>query len=1258
MSKPILQTIQIIKRNGIKRKFDKGKITDRLTRLICLPGRKPLECNAAIVVAKTIQNINRTEITTSEIDEMTAEHSYACIHIHTDYETLAARIKIANLHKKTDDCFSGFIDRAANNTNNTLENNPYTPLINGQLIKFVKNNKGRINRLINDDLDFNYDWLGINTMIDRYLIKCSGDEHDKMKRPQDFVIERPQYMWMRASCSFALNNKWVDDSSESIFSKVEEIYTCLSLGYISLATPTMKNAGTLNPQLLSCFLLFCPDSTDGITDLQTRLAKISKSAGGVGWSMHLRPPGTEVKRTSGRSAGKGPFLRVIEKTLEAWDQGGNRPGSGADYMRVWEAEFMTWLRYRRPHEPAEFSIRKLFYACWLDDYFMECVENDYDWYFISKYEHPQLSECYGKEFQKEYRSITDKIREGTLKNKYGSMHAREVWDAIMTTIIETGMPYMLNADRINELSNQKNIGLIHNSNLCVTGNTTVLTSKGSIPIDELKDQDVEVWNGLEWSPTTVRQTSESAEIMNIEFEDGTYIYCTPYHKFYKRNGSKIQTSDLEIGMQIERLDNLPVIHMKDTGKFKYAYTEGFFSGDGTYSNGVGKKANRESNCAYSRMPNELYCTRHFESWKNIEHVDDPSIKEDRCCAKSYSRLPQISLYGKKKELKIHLHTIGNEMVDDKHDKITVRLPIDIVTKFEVPFNESVSTKLVWFAGLMDSDGCDLRNETGMQISNIDKHFLYNIKLMLQTLGINVSIGTMRKACKSMMPDGKGGTKEYDCKECFRISLTSNDVYNLRQLGWETYRLSNQGKHQSNRKKYPKVSKIIRMDDPEPTYCFTELKRNRGVFNGILTGQCAEIVEVATPDRVACCCLGTLPVSSFLKLKPEYIDEHKVEEIYTSESSGTDSDNVSKRSSSPTTFGPRIKTTEELLINKYEMDWDLFKKTAKSLVWILNKIIDINDYPVVEAKLANDEQRPLGIGIQGMADAHAMMKMVWGSSESRKFCAQIAECLHFSCLQKSNDMSKKNKPYPYFKANSKFPLIENSPLADGIFQWQQWHSTESGKNLNLKPVVPDADLNLDWTSLQKSVVKHGVRNSLLNAYPPTASSSNIQGKIESFEPFKSNAYLRKTITGTFIILNKYLVADLQHLGLWNKTIYKQMINDNGSVQHIQEIPQEIRDLYRTAWEIDPLVMAEISALYAPWVDQTLSDNIFIPDASDGKLLTRTLLHRRRLGLKTLMYYCKQTNVEGKRKFVNDSIKDIKKEPLFCSIDNPDCEACQG
>jgi ribonucleoside-diphosphate reductase alpha chain len=1254
MTSTFLQDITIIKRNGKTQRFDEQKITDRITRLIVYPGIRTLDCNAAIIVSKTKHKITKSKITTSEIDELTAQQSYEFITVHPDYGILAARIKIANLHKHTDDCFSAFIDRAANNSNITKKNNPHTPLVNGKLVKFVKNNKGRINRLIEEERDFNFDWLGTITLIDRYLLKRSGDEHTKLQRPQDYVIERPQYLWMRISCMLALNPKWLDDSREEVFDRVKSIYTFLSMGYISLATPTMKNAGTLNEQLLSCFLLRAEDSTESIMKLGTMLAKISKGAGGTGWSTNFRPLGSEVKKTNGRSGGERPFLKIYESVLSAFDQGGNRPGSGTDYKRIWEAEFPQWIRLRRPHEPTEFSIRKLFYACWLDDYFMECVEKDLDWYYLSQYEHPQLVEMYGAEFKAEYISICDWIREDPEnRDKHGVTKARKVWDQIMTTIIETGMPYMLSADRVNELSNQKNIGNIHNSNLCVTGDTTILTSKGVINIKDLQDQDVDVWNGEEWSPTTVRQTNESADIMYVEFEDGSYIYCTPYHKFYTRKGIKLQANELKIGTQIEKLINLPVIEMKDTGKFKYAYTEGFFSGDGSYSNGTGKRANMESKCNFASLPGESYCSRHLESWKNVEHTD--KISEFTCNAISHSRLPQIALYGVKKDLKDHLETIGNEIICEKSDKIVVRLPIDIAPKFSVPFDESIQTKLEWLAGLLDADGTDV-GKKGMTLSSIDKQFLYDIKLMIQTLGINTRIVTVHKAGKRTLPDGKGGSKEYDCKEVFLMYFGINDIYELGQLGFNTRRLANKGrKLNKNIKKYPKVSYMCDMDDPEPTYCFTELKRGRGVFNGILTSQCAEIVEVSTENRVACCCLGTLPVNMFLKLKPEYeAEKNNLKSVVISDvdssSSASDTDGVSSSSSSV-----HIITVDDIVVNKYEMDWPLFTKVAHELVWILNKVIDINDYPIEEARLANMEQRPLGIGIQGVADAHAMMKMVWGSPESRKFASQIAEVLHFACLTASNNLAiKKKEFYPYFKSNAKFPTIDNSPLANGIFQWQQWHSTPSGKVLNLKPVVPDSELSLDWTGLRKSIMKYGVINSLVNAYPPTASSSNIQGKIESFEPFKNNAYLRKTISGTFIIVNKYLIEDLQSLGLWNKRVYKQMINDDGSIQKIDVIPEPIKKLYRTAWEIDPLIMAEISACYAPWVDQTLSDNIFIPDASDGRLLTRTLLHRRNLGLKTLMYYCKQTNVKGKRKFANDS---IKVDAPMCLRDNPDCEACQ-
>lgn len=914
----IINEITIIKRNGRKQEFNAVKITNRINRLIKMDPPLDFRVNSSAIVTKTKSKLNVSEITTSEIDEMTAKISYDLITIHPDYAKLAARIIVANLHKNTADCFSAYIDQAANNINTSKKGHPHTPLINNLLTKFVKNNKAILNRIVDCSRDFNFDWLGIWTLIDRYLIKKSGDELFKLARPQDFVIERPQYMFMRIACMLSLNHNYIDDNRKELFDRVESIYNHLSNGLISLATPTMKNAGTFNEQLLSCFLLRAEDNTDSIMKMASNLAKISKGAGGTGWSKNFRPLGSEVKKTNGRSAGEGPFLKIYEKVLKAFDQGGNRPGSGADYKRVWEAGFMNWIKYRRPREPDESSIRQLFYACWVDDYFMYCVIHDLEWFFVSQYEHPELVECYGEEWTNKYKSVVEWIGEDPdgSRNKYGHMKARDVWNEIITTQIESGMPYILNADRVNELSNQKNIGLIHNSNLC-----------------------------------------------------------------------------------------------------------------------------------------------------------------------------------------------------------------------------------------------------------------------------------------------------------------------------------------------------------------------------------AEVIETCSDNRIACCCLATLPVNKFLRIKAEYSNDNFVSNQWnnndfdsstgnstTSGSGVSENESPKKKSRSSKSknyfsYEPKSIDIEQIMINKYEIDWAKFKKAIKETVWILNKVIDINDYPIEDARLANMEQRPLGIGIQGMADCAAMMKLAWDSPEWYKFCSQVAEVLHFTSLEASCELSKSIRPYPYFKPNHKLPNIEPSYLAQGIFQWEQWSSTPSGKLRALNSITPDINLMsegiTDWGGLRKNIQEHGVYNSLLNAYPPTASSSNIQGNIESFEPFKSNAYLRKTISGHFTIINKYLIQDLQKMGIWNTSICKKMIAANGSIQKITEIPEAIRNLYKTAWEIDPMVLAEISALYAPWVDQTMSDNIFIPDASDGKLITKVLLYRWQLGLKTGMYYLKQTVTKGKRKFANDSIKvtvvantNTDKEPLFCTMDNPDCEACQS
>lgn len=311
---------------------------------------------------------------------------------------------------------------------------------------------------------------------------------------------------------------------------------------------------------------------------------------------------------------------------------------------------------------------------------------------------------------------------------------------------------------------------------------------------------------------------------------------------------------------------------------------------------------------------------------------------------------------------------------------------------------------------------------------------------------------------------------------------------------------------------------------------------------------------------------------------------------------------------------------------------------------LNKVIDRNYYPVPEAEYSNKRHRPIGLGIQGLADTFLMLRMPFESAEAKGLNKEIFETMYFAAMTASKDLAIAEGPYETFKG---------SPVSKGIFQFDMWGVTpNSGR--------------WDWTALKQDVKKHGVRNSLLMAPMPTASTSQILGNNETFEPYTTNIYNRRVLSGEFIVVNKHLLKDLIQLGLWDESMKNKLISANGSVQGIPEIPQNIKDLYKTVWEISQKTIIDMAADRGAYVCQSQSMNVHIKDPNFGKL-TSMHFHAWKSGLKTGMYYLRSNAATEAIKFTVakaeqqqpdvEAIKAQNQSDMACSLDNPDeCIAC--
>ncbi|WP_047548559.1 ribonucleoside-diphosphate reductase subunit alpha [Psychroserpens sp. Hel_I_66] len=426
----------VVKRDGRKEPIMFDKITARVRKL-CYGLNELVD---PIKVAMRVIDGLYDGVTTSELDNLAAEQAATMTTAHPDYARLAARISVSNLHKNTKKTFSEVM------TDLYTYVNPRTgkkaPLLSDEVYKVITDNKDKLDSAIIYNRDFGYDYFGFKTLERSYLLKLNGQ-----------IAERPQHMLMRVSIGIHLND--LDSAIET--------YELMSKKYFTHATPTLFNSGTPKPQMSSCFLLTVKDdSIDGIYDTLKQTAKISQSAGGIGLSIHnIRATGSYIAGTNGTSNGIVPMLKVFNDTARYVDQGGGkRKGSFAMYIEPWHADIMSFLDLKKNHGAEELRARDLFYAMWMPDLFMKRVQENAEWTLMCPNECPGLCDVHSEEFEALY---TKYETEGKGRK---SIKARELWEKILESQIETGTPYMLYKDAANRKSNQKNLGTIRSSNLC------------------------------------------------------------------------------------------------------------------------------------------------------------------------------------------------------------------------------------------------------------------------------------------------------------------------------------------------------------------------------------------------------------------------------------------------------------------------------------------------------------------------------------------------------------------------------------------------------------------------------------------------------------------------------------------------------------------------------------------------------------------------------------------------------------------------
>ena len=542
-------------------------------------------------------------------------------------------------------------------------------------------------------------------------------------------------------------------------------------GWYSLSTPMWTNFGNHRGLPISCFGSYIEDTLSSIFSTASEVAMMTKAGGGTSATFsNLRHRGAPITG-NGNGSGAVHFMQLFDSTVNLVSQGSTRRGSFAAYLSIDHPDIKEFLTLR-----SEGSV--------IQDM------------------------SFGV-------TITDEWMNSMIQ---GDSEKRKLWAKILESRTNKGYPYIVFIDNMNngapEVYRDKGMKITH-SNLCVSGDTKILTDEGYVEISSLVDEHVQVWNGNEWSEVIVSKTGTNKQLVEVNLSSGQSLKCTPYHKFYVKDEyhSKprmVCASELTSGMKLIKFD-LPVV--KGTELLDKPYTNGFFTGDG----------------CHSRNQNIIYL---YHDKKNLK-----SMIEFECGSLSWTE-------------------------NQENNRIQTKVN-GLQNKFFIPSSKyTIHSRLTWLAGLFDADGtvCNNQGSQTLQLASVNLNFLQSLQLMLQELGVLSKISVMREEGFNNLPlnDGSGNNKEYFCQTCYRIIINGNSLYHLYQLGFRTNRLNwSEKKPDRECSHFISVNSVVDVDGLHDTFCFNEPIRHMGMFNGVLTGNCSEIALPDNKDESFVCNLSSM-----------------------------------------------------------------------------------------------------------------------------------------------------------------------------------------------------------------------------------------------------------------------------------------------------------------------------------------------------------------------------------------------------------------
>jgi len=1251
----------VITRDGKKTPIRYDKITDRNVEFAS-------DLNVDVVkLSKAVIAGLKDGMHTSEIDNLSAETAFYMSTYEPEFDKLAVRIAVSNLHKSTNASFSETIRLLKEYIN--PKTGKSLNIISDRFYNFVQKNKEILDSSIIGTRDFKFSYFGFKTLQRSYLLKCENK-----------IVERPQYMWMRVACGIHMPDKdeYTEEENNQSVEKALKSYELMSQFYFTHASPTLFNAGSNSPQCSSCFLMTMDDDLKHIYTTNYRSAIISKHAGGIGIDItRVRSKGSVIHSTNGKSNGIVPMIKVFNSTALYCDQAGKRKGSIAMYLEPWHPDVLDFLQLRFNLPPEDIRARDIFIAMWVNDLFMKRVEKDEMWSLFCPNSVPKLTETYGDEFESIYLQAE---KEGKFVKQ---IKAQEVWKAILHSQTETGLPYMCYKDHVNKKSNQKNLGIVRSSNLCteiceVTENSSVaVCNLSSIGLPAYVDQNKRSFDYI-----------KLGEVVEIITENLNKVIDINFYPLEEAKTNNLSYRPIGIGIQgLADVFALLDYYWGDDGSkrvnrlimetiYYHALKRSceLAKKDGPYDGFYGSPASQ------GILQYHMWNTTPLSSEKDCEiQLDWNTLIED------------IKKYGLRNSLLVApMPTASTSQIMANNECLTGDTLISLSNGLSVKIEDFISNnKVLSF------------NENDKVINSSEKINLLNqgIKPVIE---ISFQDGTNIKCTKDHMFLTNEGWKE--AKDLLNKKIISSykgvlDIKNEDENDFLINIKPNILTMKNDREKILALSRIIgyitgdghiEKNSKNMSMYFGSKQDAETFFNdlslfssfkpkiqqntrGLLVSIPIDLKNILKQFNLTEGRKSTSPYKHPLFILQDNCPLSVIRE-YLAGHFGADgiSPSLCKPKKQTSFISPMALSHE---IDECNVDsLKLYMEQIQSLLLKFNITSTIKGPYLSTTERIRTEQKFYKIIVS------LTPKSTFGEKIGFRYCwsKMLRCCIGTSYYKYRENVLKQKKEFSDYVDNSDLSVKKSiqklkkeykEPILYGTMLKENYKRNR-GTNTNLKNFkgysaleylnllnaikffedpyfIKDDKSHIALPTFELTVIHIKELNKCEQVYDISVNNTHnfIANSVvvhNCFEPFTTNIFSRSTLAGDFTIVNKHLYSDLKKLNIWTSQLVDQILAADGSIQHIKEIPEHIRNKYKTVWELSQKITIDYAADRAPFVDQSQSLNLYLDYPTSAKL-TSMHFYGWKKGLKTGSYYIHSKPSRSAVKFTvsNESVKSINK-----------------